>query len=87
MSKAGSVGISVSRNEVEVRDTQGANRILSIQESNFIYASRNKIYITPEDMQEYLIYGFTGLNEFCKKHNLDPEPTNKMITARLKDWK
>lgn len=40
--------------------------------------------IRPEDMQKFLVWGFNGLNEFCDKHDLDPNPSNKHITNCLK---
>lgn len=36
--------------------------------------------IKPEDMQEFLLWGFSQLNEFCNNYNLDPTPSNLHIT-------
>lgn len=41
------------------------------------------VELRPEDMQQYLIYGFQGLNQFCKRNGVSPEPTNKLIKDAL----
>jgi hypothetical protein len=36
-----------------------------------------------EDLQQYMVAGFAGLNQFCKKHGLSAEPTNRLVVRRL----
>jgi hypothetical protein len=40
--------------------------------------------IRPEDMQEFLMWGFSGLNVFCNTHHLDPTSSNQHITTCIK---
>jgi hypothetical protein len=42
----------------------------------------NNTTISNTDFQKFLKEGFIGLNLFCKKYGLDPDPTNKAI----KQW-
>jgi hypothetical protein len=37
--------------------------------------------IRSEDMQEFLKWGFSHLNMFCRIHNLDPTPSNLHINT------
>jgi hypothetical protein len=39
--------------------------------------------LSNEDLQQYMVAGFTGLNQFCDKHGLSAGPTNKMVVRRL----
>ena len=41
--------------------------------------------IRPDDIQKFLIWGFSRLNVFCNTHHLDPTPSNKHITACIKE--
>jgi hypothetical protein len=41
--------------------------------------------IIPEDMQEFLTWGFSHLNVFCKMHDFDPEPSNQHINTCIKE--
>ena len=39
------------------------------------------VRISPENMQMYLLQGFRGLNDFCAKHGLDPNPSTSAVRA------
>jgi hypothetical protein len=41
--------------------------------------------IRPENMRDFLIWGFSRLNVFCNTHQLDPTPSNQHITACIKE--
>jgi hypothetical protein len=40
--------------------------------------------IRPEDIQEFLIWGYSGLDVFCTTHHLDPLSSNQHITVCIK---
>jgi hypothetical protein len=42
-----------------------------------------QVGLEPQDLQAYLLKGFIGLNIFCEKHGLSPEPTNDLIKYTL----
>lgn len=46
--------------------------------------SDGKVFVSPKDMQAYLIRGFTGLNEFCEETGASPNATNALINRRLR---
>jgi len=39
--------------------------------------------LSPEDVQAYLVKMFPGLNAFCAKYDLSPEPTNQLVKNAL----
>ncbi|HXG28298.1 MAG TPA: chlororespiratory reduction 6 domain-containing protein [Nevskiales bacterium] len=41
--------------------------------------------IRSEDMRKFLKWGFYQLNIFCKRHGIDPEPSNQHILECLKE--
>lgn len=43
------------------------------------------VTITSRNLQEYVYLGFFGLNEFCRQHNISPEPTNNVVSKWIKD--
>lgn len=46
--------------------------------------SKKLVGVDPKDMQIYLHNGFLGLNNFCDKHGLSPEPTTHLINDVLR---
>jgi hypothetical protein len=43
-----------------------------------------QVFMSPEDMQAYLIRGFTGLNKFCEETGASPDSTNALINRWLR---
>jgi hypothetical protein len=43
-----------------------------------------QVFISPQDMQTYLLRGFTGLNRFCQETGASPDATNALINRRLR---
>lgn len=48
------------------------------------YRVSGQVGLTPQDMQSYLVAGFSGLNEFCRVSGASPEKTNASISAWLR---
>ena len=47
-----------------------------------IRAGGSKVMIGPQDLQDYLMNGFTELNDFCKHYKISADATNRSI----KEW-
>jgi hypothetical protein len=41
--------------------------------------------VSPEDMQQFLRWGFSHLNVFCQRHQFDPASSNEHITACVRE--
>ncbi len=41
--------------------------------------------VSPEEMQQFLMWGFSRLNVFCQRHHFDPASSNEHITACIRE--